>query len=56
MSEVHCTGHERSLGECRFQDAEQSGCRHEDDAAVRCHVPHMDFQSQVSPCLPASTR
>lgn len=55
MSEVRCTGHERSLGECRFQDAEQSGCRHEDDAAVRCHVPHMDFQSQVSPCLPAST-
>nr|XP_038037583.1 LOW QUALITY PROTEIN: lysyl oxidase homolog 4 [Anas platyrhynchos] len=47
MSEVRCTGHERSLGECRFQDAEQSGCRHEDDAAVRCHVPHMDFQSQV---------
>uniref|UniRef100_A0A8B9IPM2 protein-lysine 6-oxidase n=1 Tax=Anser cygnoides TaxID=8845 RepID=A0A8B9IPM2_ANSCY len=47
MSEVRCTGHERSLGECRFQDAEQSGCRHENDAAVRCHVPHTDFQSQV---------
>ncbi|XP_009957058.1 PREDICTED: lysyl oxidase homolog 4-like, partial [Leptosomus discolor] len=46
MSEVRCTGHERSLGECRFQDAERSGCRHEADAAVRCHVPHMDFQSQ----------
>uniref|UniRef100_A0A8B9PBS4 protein-lysine 6-oxidase n=1 Tax=Apteryx owenii TaxID=8824 RepID=A0A8B9PBS4_APTOW len=47
MSEVRCTGHERSLGECRFQDAEQSACRHEADAAVRCHVPHTDFQSQV---------
>ncbi|KFP46537.1 Lysyl oxidase 4, partial [Cathartes aura] len=47
MSELRCTGHERSLGECHFQDAEQSGCRHEADAAVRCHVPHMDFQSQV---------
>uniref|UniRef100_A0A8C9LCY5 Lysyl oxidase like 4 n=1 Tax=Pavo cristatus TaxID=9049 RepID=A0A8C9LCY5_PAVCR len=46
MSEVRCIGHERSLGECRFQDGEQSGCRHDDDAAVRCHVPHMDFQSQ----------
>ncbi|XP_009321585.1 PREDICTED: lysyl oxidase homolog 4 [Pygoscelis adeliae] len=45
MSEVRCTGHERSLGECRFQDAKRSGCRHEADAAVRCHVPHMDFQS-----------
>ncbi|NWI08856.1 LOXL4 oxidase, partial [Crypturellus soui] len=47
MSEVRCSGHERSLGECRFRDAEQSGCRHEHDAAVRCHVPHTDFQSQV---------
>uniref|UniRef100_A0A8D0F348 Lysyl oxidase like 4 n=1 Tax=Strix occidentalis caurina TaxID=311401 RepID=A0A8D0F348_STROC len=26
MSEVRCTGHERSLGECHFQDAEQGGC------------------------------
>ncbi|NXF07524.1 LOXL4 oxidase, partial [Smithornis capensis] len=47
MSSVQCTGHERSLGECRFQDAERSGCRHEADAAVRCHMPHMDFKSQV---------
>uniref|UniRef100_A0A8C9FRR5 protein-lysine 6-oxidase n=1 Tax=Pavo cristatus TaxID=9049 RepID=A0A8C9FRR5_PAVCR len=47
MSEVRCIGHERSLGECRFQDGEQSGCRHDDDAAVRCHVPHMDFQTPL---------
>uniref|UniRef100_A0A8C4KAQ3 protein-lysine 6-oxidase n=1 Tax=Dromaius novaehollandiae TaxID=8790 RepID=A0A8C4KAQ3_DRONO len=47
LSEVRCTGHERSLGECHYQDAEQSGCGHEADAAVRCHVPHMGFQSQV---------
>uniref|UniRef100_A0A8D2NTG3 protein-lysine 6-oxidase n=1 Tax=Zosterops lateralis melanops TaxID=1220523 RepID=A0A8D2NTG3_ZOSLA len=47
MSNVRCTGHERSLGECRFQDAEQNGCRHEADAAVRCHMPYMDFKSQV---------
>ncbi|KFQ25683.1 Lysyl oxidase 4, partial [Merops nubicus] len=46
MAEVQCTGHEHSLGECRFQEAERSGCRHEADAAVRCHMPHMDFQSQ----------
>uniref|UniRef100_A0A663MBM6 protein-lysine 6-oxidase n=1 Tax=Athene cunicularia TaxID=194338 RepID=A0A663MBM6_ATHCN len=38
MSAVRCTGHERSLGECQFQDAERSGCRHEADAAVRCHI------------------
>ncbi|NWH41423.1 LOXL4 oxidase, partial [Chloropsis hardwickii] len=47
MSNVQCTGHERSLGECRFQDAEQNGCQHEADAAVRCHMPFMDFKSQV---------
>ncbi|KFO98314.1 Lysyl oxidase 4, partial [Calypte anna] len=51
MSEVRCTGQEHSLGECHFQDAKRSGCKHEADAAVRCHMPHMDFQSQVSPCL-----
>nr|XP_048713219.1 lysyl oxidase homolog 4 isoform X2 [Caretta caretta] len=47
MTEVQCTGSERSLHECRFQEAAQSGCRHEADAAVRCNVPRMDYQSQV---------
>ncbi|XP_039337203.1 lysyl oxidase homolog 4 isoform X2 [Mauremys reevesii] len=47
MTKVQCTGYERSLHECSFQDAAQSGCRHEADAAVRCNVPHMDYQSQV---------
>uniref|UniRef100_A0A8C3P3H3 protein-lysine 6-oxidase n=1 Tax=Chrysemys picta bellii TaxID=8478 RepID=A0A8C3P3H3_CHRPI len=47
MSQVQCTGYERSLQECSFQEAAQSGCRHEADAAVRCNVPHTDYQSQV---------
>ncbi|XP_077679489.1 lysyl oxidase homolog 4 [Eretmochelys imbricata] len=47
MTEVQCTGSEHSLHECRFQEAAQSGCRHEADAAVRCNVPRMDYQSQV---------
>ncbi|XP_065408807.1 lysyl oxidase homolog 4 isoform X2 [Chrysemys picta bellii] len=46
MSQVQCTGYERSLQECSFQEAAQSGCRHEADAAVRCNVPHTDYQSQ----------
>ncbi|XP_053927636.1 lysyl oxidase homolog 4 isoform X3 [Cuculus canorus] len=29
------------------KDPKQSGCQHEDDAAVRCHMPHTDFQNQV---------
>ncbi|TFK01285.1 Lysyl oxidase-like protein 4 [Platysternon megacephalum] len=47
MTKVQCTGYERSLQECSFQEAAQSGCQHEADAAVRCNVPHMDYQSQV---------
>ncbi|XP_044881646.1 lysyl oxidase homolog 4 isoform X2 [Mauremys mutica] len=46
MTKVQCRGYERSLHECSFQEAAQSGCRHEADAAVRCNVPHMDYQSQ----------
>uniref|UniRef100_A0A8C0IVD5 protein-lysine 6-oxidase n=1 Tax=Chelonoidis abingdonii TaxID=106734 RepID=A0A8C0IVD5_CHEAB len=46
MTKVQCTGYERLLHECSFQEAAQSGCRHEADAAVRCNVPHMDYQSQ----------
>ncbi|KAM9134504.1 LOW QUALITY PROTEIN: lysyl oxidase homolog 4 [Pangshura tecta] len=47
MTKVQCTGYERSLQECSFQEAAQSGCQHEADAAVRCNVPHRDYQSQV---------
>ncbi|XP_059586265.1 lysyl oxidase homolog 4 isoform X2 [Alligator mississippiensis] len=47
LAEVRCSGYERVLGECSFQEAAQSGCGHEADAAVRCHVPHMGYESQV---------
>uniref|UniRef100_A0A8C4XXS3 protein-lysine 6-oxidase n=1 Tax=Gopherus evgoodei TaxID=1825980 RepID=A0A8C4XXS3_9SAUR len=46
MTKVQCTGYEHLLHECSFQEAAQSGCQHEADAAVRCNVPHMDYQSQ----------
>ncbi|KAJ7325093.1 hypothetical protein JRQ81_018113 [Phrynocephalus forsythii] len=47
LTRVHCRGHERSLTECTSQEATQTGCRHEMDAAVHCNVPQMDAHKQV---------
>uniref|UniRef100_A0A8C4VQX4 protein-lysine 6-oxidase n=1 Tax=Gopherus evgoodei TaxID=1825980 RepID=A0A8C4VQX4_9SAUR len=38
MTKVQCTGYEHLLHECSFQEAAQSGCQHEADAAVRCNL------------------
>lgn len=48
LSEVRCRGYERTLSECPSLEGSQNGCRHENDAAVRCHVPNMGFRNQVS--------
>lgn len=47
MNEVQCSGFEKSLTECYF-NREALGCSHEEDAAVRCHVPAMGFNKRVS--------
>ncbi|XP_074089291.1 lysyl oxidase homolog 4 [Macrotis lagotis] len=47
LSEVRCRGYERALSDCPAQEASQSGCQHENDAAVRCNIPNMDFQKQI---------
>lgn len=47
MNEVECSGFERSLTECRF-NRDSLGCSHEEDAAVRCNVPKMGFNTRVS--------
>ncbi|XP_062870631.1 lysyl oxidase homolog 2A [Trichomycterus rosablanca] len=46
MNEVECSGFEKSLTECYF-NKEALGCSHEEDAAVRCHVPAMGFHNQM---------
>uniref|UniRef100_A0A671ETJ5 protein-lysine 6-oxidase n=1 Tax=Rhinolophus ferrumequinum TaxID=59479 RepID=A0A671ETJ5_RHIFE len=46
LSEVRCRGYERTLGECPALEGSQNGCRHENDAAVRCNVPNVGFQNQ----------
>uniref|UniRef100_A0A8C6VHR8 SRCR domain-containing protein n=1 Tax=Naja naja TaxID=35670 RepID=A0A8C6VHR8_NAJNA len=47
LTRVRCRGHERSLVDCRSQRAAQTGCRHDNDVAVRCNVPQTDVQRQV---------
>ncbi|XP_072315815.1 lysyl oxidase homolog 2A-like isoform X1 [Eucyclogobius newberryi] len=46
MNQVQCSGFEKSLTECRF-NRESTDCSHEEDAAVRCHVPQMGFKTRL---------
>uniref|UniRef100_UPI00358F0BE0 lysyl oxidase homolog 3 n=1 Tax=Myxine glutinosa TaxID=7769 RepID=UPI00358F0BE0 len=46
LTKVRCSGDERSILECPHSN-ETVICSHRDDAAVRCHVPAMDFEKQV---------
>ncbi|KAL6472605.1 hypothetical protein MHYP_G00187930 [Metynnis hypsauchen] len=46
MNEVECSGFEKSLTECFF-NKDSLGCSHEEDAAVRCHVPAMGFHNRL---------
>ncbi|KAM9312872.1 lysyl oxidase homolog 2 [Gastrophryne carolinensis] len=46
MSEIECTGFEKSIIDCKFNAHSQS-CSHEEDAAVKCNIPEMGFQNQV---------
>ncbi|XP_029465984.1 lysyl oxidase homolog 4 [Rhinatrema bivittatum] len=47
MNEVVCTGNEKSITECRFQEASRKGCLHEEDAALRCNIPQMGYSSKM---------
>ncbi|XP_075071246.1 lysyl oxidase homolog 4 [Mixophyes fleayi] len=47
MNEVLCTGQEKSITECKFKEASIAGCQHEEDAAVRCNIPQMDYSNQI---------
>ncbi|XP_053307073.1 lysyl oxidase homolog 4 [Spea bombifrons] len=47
MNEVLCTGREKSITECKFKEANISGCQHEEDAAVKCNIPEMGYRSQL---------
>uniref|UniRef100_A0A672JVL1 Lysyl oxidase homolog n=2 Tax=Sinocyclocheilus grahami TaxID=75366 RepID=A0A672JVL1_SINGR len=47
MNEVHCTGHERSLWNCRYKNITAEDCKHTEDASVRCNVPYMGYEKTV---------
>lgn len=51
LSEVRCRGYEQTLSDCPSLEGSQNGCQHDNDAAVRCNIPNMGFQDQVSPGL-----
>ncbi|KAI7805952.1 lysyl oxidase-like 3b precursor, partial [Triplophysa rosa] len=47
MNEVQCTGHERSLWNCRYKNISAEDCKHTEVAAVRCNVPYMGYEKTV---------
>uniref|UniRef100_A0A8C4N5V4 Lysyl oxidase homolog n=1 Tax=Eptatretus burgeri TaxID=7764 RepID=A0A8C4N5V4_EPTBU len=47
MTNVLCRGNERSLLSCFYGNASSSGCRHTDDAAIRCNTPNLDIVNQI---------
>ncbi|XP_004749584.1 lysyl oxidase homolog 4 isoform X1 [Mustela putorius furo] len=47
LREVRCKGSERTLSECPSLEGPQNGCKHENDAAVRCNIPDRGFKNQV---------
>ncbi|XP_076005875.1 lysyl oxidase homolog 2A [Genypterus blacodes] len=46
MNEVQCSGFEKSLTECYF-NREALGCGHDEDAAVKCNIPAMNFHNRL---------
>ncbi|KAJ6658605.1 hypothetical protein lerEdw1_019993 [Lerista edwardsae] len=49
MTEVRCSGSEKSLWGCQYKNItqDQEGCKHAEDAGVRCNVPYMGYESAV---------
>ncbi|XP_072335723.1 lysyl oxidase homolog 4 [Scyliorhinus torazame] len=47
MRRVSCTGFEASITDCSFREVIDGICKHEEDAAVRCHVPQMGFRDKI---------
>ncbi|XP_078711632.1 lysyl oxidase homolog 4 isoform X3 [Lampetra fluviatilis] len=47
MTQVVCKGAEKSLTDCKFSEVGGNSCSHREDAAVRCHVPAMGFETRI---------
>ncbi|KAM9660626.1 lysyl oxidase homolog 3 isoform 8-T8 [Morphnus guianensis] len=45
MNEVQCLGTEKTLWSCPFKNITQEDCKHTEDAAVRCNIPYMGYET-----------
>lgn len=47
LNEVQCLGTEKSLWSCPSKNITQEDCKHTEDAAVRCNIPYMGYETLV---------
>lgn len=47
MNSVKCAGREKSITECSFKPVPLYTCKHSQDVAVRCNVPHTGLKATV---------
>ncbi|XP_075705014.1 lysyl oxidase homolog 3 isoform X3 [Rhinoderma darwinii] len=47
MNEVRCTGNEKSLLDCQYKNITQEDCKHSEDAAIKCNIPYMGYDSTI---------
>lgn len=47
MNSVQCTGREKSITACVYQEVPLYTCKHNQDVAVRCNAPDTGMQATV---------
>ncbi|XP_066488385.1 lysyl oxidase homolog 3 isoform X2 [Tiliqua scincoides] len=47
LTEVRCSGSEKSLWNCRYKNITQEDCKHSEDAGVRCNIPYMGYETTI---------
>ncbi|XP_072353865.1 lysyl oxidase homolog 3B-like isoform X2 [Scyliorhinus torazame] len=47
LNEVMCNGFEKSIWDCAAKNFTEDNCKHTEDAATRCNVPYMGFETTI---------